>query len=370
MADNLETGQERNEAPTPRRREEAHREGQIARSPELVSALVMLGGGLLLAAWGGESLTRFAQRALVENSRSLSAGPYTTAGAVAVVRETGSGLMLALLPFALGVVGLAIGGNLLQTRGVLAWGRIQPKWSNVNLTAGFKRMLGMDAVFNLVKSALKLTALGVVTWIVLKRSWPQLTALGDTGTEGLTFVLRALIVRLVVSTGIAFLALSGLDYAFQWFQTEKKLRMTRQEIIREHRESEGDPMVKARQLSLARQRARQRMMHRVPTADVVVVNPTHIAVALRYDITVASAPIVVAMGERKIAERIKTIAIKAGVPIIENKPVARALIASAKINQAIPPALYAAIAEILAFVYRTRSPHRLAALAAAERRSE
>jgi len=173
-----------------------------------------------------------------------------------------------------------------------------------------------------------------------------------------------------VSTGLAYLALSGLDYGYQWYQTEKKLRMTRQEIVRENRDSEGDPMVKARQMSLARQRARQRMMQRVPQADVVVVNPTHIAVALRYDISVAAAPIVVAMGERKIAERIKAIAIKAGVPIIENKPIARALLASARVNHPIPPALYAAIAEILAFVYRTRSPHRLAALAAAERRPE
>jgi flagellar biosynthetic protein FlhB len=121
--------------------------------------------------------------------------------------------------------------------------------------------------------------------------------------------------------------------------------------------------------SIARSRARQRMLQRVPTADVVVVNPTHIAVALRYDVAVAPAPVVVAMGRRKLAERIKAIALKSGVPVLENRPVARALIATAVVGKPIPPALYAAIAEILAFVYRMRAPRRLDEIVAPERRT-
>jgi len=192
------------------------------------------------------------------------------------------------------------------------------------------------------------------------------TALGEMGAAATTLVLRSLLLRLVVTSGLAFLAVAGFDYLFQRWRHEQKLKMTRQEVVREHREQEGDPIVKARILSLQRQKARQRMMQRVPTADVVVVNPTHIAVALRYDVSVAPAPLVVAMGERKVAERIKQIAIAHGVPVLQNKPVARALLATAKIGKPIPPALYAAIAEILAFVYRTRAPHRLRQLAAAE----
>ncbi len=370
MAGASDSGQEKTEAPSARRRQEARDQGQIARSSELVSSIMLLGGGMILAAWAGTSLTDFAHKAMIENARTLSAEPFTPTGAITVLRNTVTGLMLALLPFALGICALAIGGNVLQTRGGLSWGKVQPKLSNINFGAGIKRLFGMDSVMNLVKSLVKLVVLGTITWMVLSKSWPQIISLGDTGPEGATLVLRALLLRLVVTTGIAFIVISGFDYAYQYFKLEQTLRMSRQEIIRENREAEGDPMVKARQMSLARSRARQRMMQRVPTADVVIVNPTHIAIALKYDLSIAPAPIVVAMGERKIAERIKALALKAGVPVIENRPVARALIASAKVNQAIPPALYAAIAEILAFVYRTRAPQRLAALAAQERSPE
>src|SRR5262245_47903918 len=347
MADGFDTGQERTESPTPRRREQARKEGRVAKSPELVAAIVLFGGGLLLATWGGQSLASFAHRALAESGHALSGGALTPVGAVAVLRATVTGLVLALLPFALGVTSLAVGGNVLQTRGVMSWALVRPKWTNVSPMTGLKRLFGPDSVFQLLKSSLKLVALGVVTWIVLSHSWGQLLSLGDTGADATALVLKSLLVRLVVSISLAFVVVSGLDYGFQWFRLERSLRMTRQEVVREHRETEGDPLIKARMMTLARQRARQRMMQRVPHADVVVVNPTHIAVALRYDIAVSPAPIVVAMGQRKLAERIKQIALAANVPVIENRPVARALFATSKVGQAIPPALYAAIAEIL-----------------------
>ena len=196
MASGSDSGQEKTEAPTARRRQEAANQGQIARSSELVSSLVLLGGGLMLAAWGGESLTNFAHRALTENARSLSASPLTTMGAVNVLRNTVIGLILALLPFTLGVAGLAIGGNVLQTKGGLSWGKVQPKLSNISLASGFKRLFGMDSIANLAKSILKLTVLGLVTWMVLSKSWPQIISLGDTGPEGATLVLRSLLQRL------------------------------------------------------------------------------------------------------------------------------------------------------------------------------
>jgi len=361
------TGQERTESATPRRREQATREGDIARSPELTSSLMLLGGGLVLAAWGGGALAQFAQRSLVESTRVLSIGELTMAGAVAVIRATTIGLVIALLPFAIGVVVVAIGGNLLQTRGAIAWGKIEPKFSHLNLMGGLKRLVGAEAYVQLVKSIVKLAVVGAATWLVLTKNWFQVTALGEMGAVATTMVLRSLLLRLVVTSGLAFLAVAAFDYMFQRWRHEQKLKMTRQEVVREHKESEGDPIMKARILTMQRQRARQRMMQRVPSADVVIVNPTHIAVALRYDVTVAPAPLVVAMGERKVAERIKQIAIAHGVPVLQNKPVARALLATAKVGRPIPPALYAAIAEILAFVYRTRAPHRLQQIAAAER---
>ena len=144
------------------------------------------------------------------------------------------------------------------------------------------------------------------------------------------------------------------DYAFEVYRYEKSLRMTKQEVLREHKESEGDPLVKSRIRSLQRATSRKRMLRDVSKADVVITNPTHIAVALKYNAGENSAPLVLAMGERKLAERIKALAARAGVPMVENRPLAHALLATAKVGQQIPASLYAAVAEVLAYVYRIR----------------
>jgi flagellar biosynthetic protein FlhB len=154
--------------------------------------------------------------------------------------------------------------------------------------------------------------------------------------------------------GLVFLLIAGLDYGFQVWQFEKSLRMTKQEVVQEHRQTEGDPMVKGRIRQLQKAMARKRMLTNVATADVVVTNPTRIAVALKYDPLVSPAPVVLAMGERLLAKRIREIAARAGVPIIENKPLARALFATAKVGTPIPPALYVAVAEVIAFVFRRK----------------
>jgi flagellar biosynthetic protein FlhB len=161
-------------------------------------------------------------------------------------------------------------------------------------------------------------------------------------------------VKLLLTAGGTYLLLAAADYAFQLWQHERGLRMTREEVRQEHKETEGDPQVKSRLRTLGRALIRRQMFKDVPRADVVVTNPTHIAVALKYDPLVSLAPIVLAMGQRKIAERIKRMAQESGVPVIEDKPLARALFAAGKVGQAIPAELYVAVAEVLAFVYRRR----------------
>ncbi len=353
MADR-DNAQERTEQPTHRRRDHARNEGQIARSPELSAAVTFLAGTAILAVAGGARVSAYAVDVMRASADALSAGPITPGGAIDLVRATTRGLVSALLPFSVGVAGMTVAVGLVQTRGLFAPSLLQPKWNRVDPLAGLRRLWTFDSVITLLKSVLKIAALGLLTYWVIAGSWRELTSLSDTSVSDLALVLRALVVRLAVITGLAFAVIAGADYAYQWHRTEKQLRMTRQEIIEEHRESEGDPRVKARILSLARARARRRMLQAVPTADVVVVNPTRIAVALKYDTGVAPAPMIVAMGQRKLAQRIRDVAREHNVPIIENRPVARALLATAKVGQMIPPALYAAIAEILAFVYRQR----------------
>jgi flagellar biosynthetic protein FlhB len=355
MSEENSSAQERTEAPTQRRRQQAREEGRVARSQELPAAVILVGGAMLLAGVGGRSLAAFSVRALEAGAGALTSEPLTLASGTALVRMMGEGLIMALLPFLLGTAVLVLAVNLVQARGVISWKPLEPKLTNISPLTGLKRLFSLESIVTLIKAILKIAVLGLLTWMVLERSWGSVMSLAQTSAGDVLMVFKTLSFRLAAVTGFAFLAIAAGDYAFQIFRHEKSLKMTRQEVIREYREAEGDPMVKGRIQQLARSRARQRMLQAVPTADVVLVNPTHIAVALKYDPFVSPAPIVVAMGERKLAERIKALAFASGVPVLENKPIARALLATATVGKPIPPALYAAIAEILAYVYRKKA---------------
>ena len=348
------SGQDRTERPTTRRREEARKEGRIARSQDLSTAAVLLAGTVLLAGVGGRELATFAVRLLQESARTLTSGPLTSLGAIQILRDTAQGLVMAMLPFGLGLTGIVVGVNLAQARGVISLKPITPSFKNVNLLGGIKRIVSLDSVVTLLKSSVKIALLALITLQVVRSNLPELVSLAGVSPVEVGLVVRMLTVKLALTVALAFMVIALADYWYQHYQFEKSLLMTKQEVTTEHKDSDGNPMIKGQMRTLARAFARQRMLKAVPTADVVVVNPTHVAVALKYDVTVAPAPIVVAMGERKLAERIKALAFEANVPVIENRAVARALLATATVGQMVPSALYAVVAEILAFVYRQR----------------
>lgn len=347
-------GQDRTEDPTARRLEEARNEGQIAKSPEFSAAVLLLAGTAALASVG-EAMSALPIRLMRESARSLSTGGLSPDAAVHALRSAAMGLILAIVPFVLWVAFASVGAGLVQTGGLTTTRVLTPKLDHLDPTRGVRRLLSADGLVTLGKSLVKLAALGIVTWLVLRGNWPELMSLVQTGPAAVGAVTRQLALKLAGLTGLAFLVLSGADYAWQRWRLARQLRMTKQEVGREHRESEGDPQVKARIRSMQRARARQRMLQDVARADVVVTNPTHVAVALRYDPERSPAPVIVAMGERKLAERIKHIAAAANVPVLEHKPLARALLASGAVGHPVPAALFAAVAEILAFVYRRRA---------------
>ncbi|MCA9764458.1 MAG: EscU/YscU/HrcU family type III secretion system export apparatus switch protein, partial [Gemmatimonadetes bacterium] len=194
----------------------------------------------------------------------------------------------------------------------------------------------------------------LITWGALRAMWPTIAGLVGADAGPVLEVTRTTSLRIALLAGLTFLALAIVDYSFVAWRHQQQMMMTRQEVVQEHRESEGDPLLKSRMRSLAQALTRRRMLQRVREADVVIVNPTHVAVAIKYDVAEASAPIVLAMGQRKLAERIRALAAESRIPVVRNVPVARALLASATVGRPIPPALYAAVAEILAFVYRQR----------------
>ncbi|MGE0554588.1 MAG: flagellar biosynthesis protein FlhB [Gemmatimonadales bacterium] len=358
--DNTET---RTEDPTPRRRQKAREEGRIARSTELTAAAMLLSGTALLATVAGSAMGRHLLGLFEESPGWLAAEQSSLVGVVTLMRGLITRTALAMTPLGVGLVVLVIGVGLVQSRGVYSWKPVTPQLNRISPLAGFKRILGADAAINLVKSILKLVVLGLVTWSVLSAEWPKYVSLADSPASFVVDALESSVVRLALTVGVAFLAIGLLDYALQLFRVEQGLKMSRHEVLREHKEQEGDPQIKARIRQIARQRARRRMLTDVATADVVIANPTHVAVALKYDLALSGAPMVLAKGERKLAEKIKQIARNAGVPIVENRPLARALLAACTVGSPIPPAFYIAVAEILAYVYkiRRRLPSALAA---------
>jgi flagellar biosynthetic protein FlhB len=359
MSEN-ESGQERTEQATGRKRGQAHEDGRVPRSQELTGATILLAGAAALGTIGGSALTAHMLKVIRSDAAWLSAGPMSPSVATVMVGTVVRSTLLALIPFLMVVAGAALAINLIQARGVISFEPLMPDLARIDPLGGFRRIFGLDAVANLVKSLLKLSVLGFITWKVLHTAWPQSLDLVAGGTtQDVLKVTVSLALRIAFTTGFAYLALSLADYAYQIWQFERTLMMTRQEVVQEHKEQEGNPLVKSRIRALQKQQARKRMLTKVTSADVVVINPIHIAVALKYDPEVSPAPVVVAMGERLLAERIKQIAKAAGVPLMENIPLARALLATAKVGKSIPPALYVAVAEVIAFVYRQQGRNPL-----------
>ena len=355
-----EQGDNRTEEPTARRRQEARDEGRIAKSHEFGAAAMLLAGAVLLAGWGGRAIGAESIGMFRMMPAQLLAGQPSAEGFTVLLRTVTLRAAAAMAPLAIGLAIVGIADGLLQSRGSASWKPLHPDLSRINPMTGFGRIFGTEALFNLVKALLKLLALGAVVVTVLRGAWPHFVALGEQGPADIVTALRSSTLRMSLAISIAFLAIGALDYLVQLFRLEKSLKMSRQDVVQEQREQEGDPQIKARIRQIARQRNRQRMLSQVTKADVVITNPTHIAIALKYDVATSGAPVVMAMGERKLAERIKLLAKSAGVPMVENKPLARALLATCKVGAPIPPAMYVAVAEILAYVYRMRGRGRAA----------
>lgn len=345
--------QERTEEATPKRREEARKDGQIPRSQELTMAMVLLGSALLInmagPMLGGRILSLFGF-----GLASIASAPLDANGSIAMLRAMGWRTLGTIVIWAASLAGIALFIAGVQARGIFTTKPLEPKLERLNPGSNAKRIAGIQSWAELVKSLFKLLIVTVAVRGAIVAAWPDTMALAEQGPMSFLFIVKKYSVKLLMTAGLCYLGLALFDYLWQVWRHEQQLKMSREEIKQEMRQSEGDPLVKQRMRQMGRALARRQMFREVPKADVVITNPTHYAVALVYDPLVAPAPIVVAMGQRKVAERIKAIAKESGVPMIENKPIARALVAKAKVGQMIPSELYLAVAEILAFVIRRR----------------
>jgi flagellar biosynthetic protein FlhB len=231
---------------------------------------------------------------------------------------------------------------------------LTPDLSKIDPIKGFKRLFSLRALAELIKNCLKILIISVVVYLTLTAEAENTLMLADRSIWDIMACVGDITFKIIFRTCWILLFLAGLDYLYQRWEFEKSLRMTRQEVKDEHKQSEGDPMVKARIRRIQREIARRRMMSKVPKADVVITNPEHLAVALKYDPEKMFAPVVVAKGAGEVAEKIRRIARDSGVPVLENKPLARAMYKLVKVNDAIPETLYRLVAEVLAYVYSLR----------------
>jgi flagellar biosynthesis protein FlhB len=345
--------QERTEAPTAKRRQDAREEGRIPRSAELTTAILLLGSaGMLKLA--GPVLGHHVMAIFGLGLTAIGSAPLDGSSSVTLLRTIGWRALAAIAAWGGGLMLIGLVVSAIQARGVFTTKPLSPQWNRLNPLENFKRVLGLQSAADLVKSLAKLAIVTLAVKQALGAAWPDMMALSQQGPIGLLHVVQRYSVRLLMTAGLCYLGLAALDYLWQWWQHERQLKMSHDEIKQEMKQSEGDPLVKQRMRSIGRSLARRQMFREVPKADVVITNPTHIAVALKYDPDVAPAPIVIAIGQRKVAERIKAIAKENGVPMVENKPIARALLASCKVGTMIPSELYVAVAEILAFIFRRR----------------
>jgi flagellar biosynthetic protein FlhB len=345
-----ESHEQRTEQPTHRKKQKAREKGRVAKSTELTAAVVIICGLValrLLLPWFLYQTSRFAGQsfAAVTPVENLSD----------VQRITGDvllGFARIVSPFLLAILGIALVANYIQVGFLFSTTPLALSLEKINPISGFKRLFSMRSVVRVVINCAKAGIVGVVFYFSIKASMNEYSALGDCGVREIIGFMGREAFSISIKAALILGLLGMADYAFQRREHTKSLMMSKHELKEEYKEIEGSPLIKSRIRSAQRELARRRMMKAVPTADVVVTNPVHIAVAIKYDSQTMDAPAVVAKGKRLIAEKIKEIAAAHGVPIFENKPLAQSLYELVEVDSEIPESLYKAVAEVLSYVYR------------------
>lgn len=347
-------GEEKTEKATPKKRRDQRKEGNVLQSKEIVTAASVLGifaGMRLLAGFMMKNMLSYTQRSFEKVGTTL----VNTDTVMAVFVDVITVCALVVLPICAIAMVLGILPTVAQTRGLFTMKALKPKFSRLNPLEGIKKLFSAQAFVGIFKGLIEVIIIGVVVYNEIESRMPRLLSLMDTGLmQGLAYAALC-IFDIVMLICVVLVFVAAGDFLFQWWQFEKKLKMSKQEVKEEFKQMEGDPQVKSKIKQRQQQMAQSRMMQEVPTADVVIRNPTHYAVALRYDQDKNRAPQVVAKGKDLIAQRIVRIAEENGVYTMENPPLARALYAQVDVGREIPFELYDAVAEVLTVVYREKN---------------
>lgn len=346
--------EEKTEEPTDKRLSDAFKEGDVPQSQEakvlagllaILCIVVLMSAGIMDTL--GTALLPFLSRPQ-DMLTDLS-------GLTLIVEEVGWAVLKSLaLPFTL-IVALGIAMSAAQIKGILfVPKKLIPDLSKISPLKGLTRIFSMNQLMEVTKQILKLVIVGTVIFVIIFNNVKEYEGLPQLPVAGMLAFIKDQMYWMIVATIFMMIVLAAADYAFQHWKWKEKLKMTQQQVKEEHKQQEGDPQVKARIRALRNQKARQRMMAAVPTADVVVTNPTHYAVALKYDGETMGAPTLVAKGMDNVALRIREVAKEHDVPIVENPPLARALYATVDLDREVPPEHYKAVAEVISYIMKLK----------------
>jgi flagellar biosynthetic protein FlhB len=353
MAEEKDEGQEKTEEATPKRREEAREKGRVARSREVPSAAILF-ASLIYFYFNVSGVLEKLMTVVASIFRSAGQTTISVTNISPLLNGLISSVFFILLPLFAVIFLISILANVIQVGFLVSPSVLQPQFSKIDPLKGLKRLFSLNSLVELIKNILKMLTIAVVSYVVVKNEVKGFLLLSDQTVWDLLIYTGRITFKILLSTGWVLLALAIFDYAYQRWEYEKGLRMTKQEIKDEFKNTEGNPAIKGRIRRLQREMARKRMMAAVPKADVVITNPTHLAVALKYDQKKEIAPRVIAKGAGFIAEKIRDIAGENAVPLVENKPLAQVLYKMVDVDDLIPEALYRSVAEVLAYVYNLR----------------
>ncbi len=352
MAGGDQDNNERTEEPTQTRREEFRRRGQVAQTKELSSVLFLFTGAIAMLILGKFFFLQF-QQIFSESFGSFIAHASRQGDSMAAVRFVSFKMLLLILPVSAIFFIMSFLSSALQIGFLSNDEALSPDFERVNPVSGFKRIFSLKSLVEGIKATIKVVLVGIIAYLILREEMGTVPALIHFSIGQILSFTSDVTVRLLTGVGLFMALVAALDYFFIRWDLEKKMRMTKQELKEEIKSREGDPLIKARIRRIQREIASRRMMNNVKKADVVITNPTHISVALKYDATMPS-PRLLAKGADLIALRIREIAKEHRIPLVENKPLARTIFKTMEIGQFIPRELYTAVAEVLSFVYKLK----------------
>jgi len=353
MSDDSQDESSKTEEPSHKKLEEARKKGQVIQSREINHFFMMFALTLLIIA-----ILPYNMRDLLQHMSPFITAPDSfniSSYALADLSRTvlADTLVIMLVPLILLIVA-ALAPAIIQNKFFFAAERIKPKLEKISILKGFGRIFGMKAFIEFLKNVIKVVAIGVIAYAVIKPQYRFAAITTDMNVAAILQTAHSMSIRLLIAFTAFLMLLAGLDYFYQRFQFLKSMRMSKKEVKDEYKQQEGDPQMKAKRKQIAREKAQKRMMESVPKADVIITNPTHFAVALIYTQGSMQAPKVVAKGTDKVALRIREIAEKHKVPIMRNPPLARILYDTTDVDEEIPYEHYAAVAKIIGYVYKLK----------------